>query len=275
MSESDEHSDLEDLEDFLGEEVEEEYLDGDQGEEDPPEGELQAPGPSVTPTPTSPLPATPQRQGRNGPRTSPSAPSAGSNSGGSVQRGDRAKSEMKSEKSSSSQRRPRGNLPAAPTFDGDRRKDPKCFKKYANRVDSYVAIAEKIIDDGEIGLRLHAALEGEAADFLEDVPARVFGEKDGWRVLLKVLKEKYDETRMSKVGNAMKSFFSMQVSSGDKDNKPCTMRDIIDKMDQAARACKDAGLSIPDPVMIYFFFVHSNSSSERQANLLLRTNVEL
>ena len=274
MSESDEHSDLEDLEDFLGEEVDEEYLDGDQGEEDPPQGELQAHGPSVTPTPTSPLPVTPQRQGRNGPRTSPSAPSAGSNSGGSVQRGDRAKSEMKSEKSSSSQRRPRGNLPAAPTFDGDRRKDPKCFKKYANRVDSYVAIAEKIIDDGEIGLRLHAALEGEAADFLEDVPARVFGEKDGWRVLLKVLKEKYDETRMSKVGNAMKSFFSMQVSSGDKDNKPCTMRDIIDKMDQAARACKDAGLSIPDPVMIYFFFVHSNSSSERQANLLLRTNGE-
>ena len=25
--------------------------------------------------------------------------------------------------------------------------------------------------------------------------------------------------------------------------------------------------------MVYFFFVHSNSSSERQANLLLRTNV--
>ena len=59
MSESDEHSDLEDLEDFLGEEVEEEYLDGDQGEEDPPQGELQAHGPSVTPTPTSPLPVTP------------------------------------------------------------------------------------------------------------------------------------------------------------------------------------------------------------------------
>jgi hypothetical protein len=70
-------------------------------------------------------------------------------------------------------------LPSAPTFDGDRKKDPKCFKKYANKVDSYVAIAEKIIDESEIGLRLHAALEGEAADFLEDVPVQAFGQKDG------------------------------------------------------------------------------------------------
>lgn len=75
-----------------------------------------------------------------------------------------------------------------------------------------MAIAEKIIDELEIGLRLHAALEGEAADFLEDVPARAFGQKDGWRVLLKVLQEKFDETRMSKVGSAMKSFCSWHLT---------------------------------------------------------------
>ena len=169
---------------------------------------------------------------------------------------------------SQSQKRPRGNLPTAPTFDGDRKRDPRCFKKYANKVDSYVAIAEKIIDQGEIGLRLHAALEGEAADFLEDVPAKVFGEPDGWKVLLKVLRDKYDEPPMNKVGTAMKNFFQLQIAG----DKTLNMRDIAEHLDRAARQCREAGLEIPDAVMIHFYFQHSGASTERQANLLLRTN---
>ena len=202
------------------------------------------------------------RAGRNGPRSTSHtgdrrSPSGEGGSGRSAKSGD-------------SGRRPRGNLPPAPSFDGDRHKDPKCFRRYALKVDSYVAIAEKIIDESEIGLRLHAALEGPAADFLEDVPAKTFGKEDGWRVLLKILKDKFDESRMTKVGGAMKGFFNLQMPS----DKPATMRDVADFMDKQARACRDAGLTLPDPVMIHFFFQHSNASAERQANLLLRTNGE-
>ena len=118
--------------------------------------------------------------------------------------------------------------------------------------------------------RLHAALEGPAADFLEDVPARTFGKDGGWRLLLKILKEKFDESRMTKVGGAMKGFFSLQMPT----DETVTMRDVADVMDKQARLCRDAGLTIPDPVMIHFYFQHANASSERQANLLLRTNGE-
>ena len=44
-----------------------------------------------------------------------------------------------SSSTSPAQKRPRGNLPPAPTFDGDRKKDPRCFKKYANKVDSHAS----------------------------------------------------------------------------------------------------------------------------------------
>ena len=78
-------------------------------------------------------------------------------------------------------------------------------------MDSYVEIAKNIIDDSEIGLRLHAALEGEAADFLEDVPAKTFGIEAGWQVLLRLLQDKFDEKRMHKVGSAMKGFFKLNL----------------------------------------------------------------
>ena len=167
---------------------------------------------------------------------------------------------------SKEQRKPRGNLPPAPPFSGDRRADPKCFKKYAAKVDSYVEIAKNIIDDAEIGLRLHAALDGDAADYLEDVPARTFGVEQGWRVLLKVLQDKFGETRMHQVSSAMRGFFKLDLSG-----KQHTMLDVMDQMDRAARRCREAELTIPDEIMIYFFFEHAGVSVERQANLLLRT----
>ena len=154
-------------------------------------------------------------------------------------------------------------------FDGDKKKDPKCFRKFVLKVDSYVEIAKNIIDESEIGLRLHAALEGDAADYLEDIPAKTFGTKEGWKVLLQVLKEKFDERRMHKVGSAMKGFFRLDVAG-----KNLTMVEVADAMDKAARRCKEAGLVIPDEVMVFFFFEHTNSSLERQANVLLRTSGE-
>ena len=88
----------------------------------------------------------------------------------------------------------------------------KCFKHWLAKEDSYIEIAKKIIDESEIGLRLHAALEGEALEYLEDMPARTFGGPSGWKVLVQVLREKYDERRMHKIGSAMKGFFSMSIS---------------------------------------------------------------
>ncbi|CAE7660365.1 FCPF, partial [Symbiodinium necroappetens] len=163
---------------------------------------------------------------------------------------DRSSSSAKAKASASghdkdkAQRRPRGNLPPAPTFDGDRRKDPKCFRKYASKVDSYVEIAKNIIDDAEIGLRLHAALDGE---------------------------DKFNEKRMHKVGSAMKGFFKLGQTLNDKSY---TLVEVIDLMDKAARRCKEADLTIPDEVMVYFLFEHTAMSTERQANLLLRTGGE-
>lgn len=92
--------------------------------------------------------------------------------------------------------RPRGNLPQAPSFDGNIKKNPKAFKQWLQKIDSYIEIAKHIIGPEEIGLRLHAALEGDAAAYLEGIPAKTFGVTDGWKVLVQVLKDKFAEKRM-------------------------------------------------------------------------------
>ena len=233
---------MEDLDDFLG-----------LGEEE----ELLADEPAASPQ----RPAA--RSGKIGPRTGAES-SSSSGTGPSPKR-----PSISSLDNAKAQRRPRGNLPTAPVFDGDKKKNPKCFRQYVLKVDSYVEIAKNIIDDSEIGLRLHAALEGDAADYLEDIPAKTFGVKEGWKVLLRVLKEKFDERRMHKVGSAMKGFFKLDVAG-----KNLTMVEVADAMDKAARRCREAGLTIPDEVMVYFLFEHTGSSLERQANILLRTSGE-
>ena len=87
-------------------------------------------------------------------------------------------------------------------------------------------------------------------------------------MLLHVLKEKFDEKKMHKVGSAMKAFFKLQV------DRSWTLTETMDHMDRAARLCKEAGLILPDEIMTHFFFEHSGSSFERQANILLRTGGE-
>ena len=228
-----------------------------------------------------PSPSTPAatRSGRNGPRSSTPSVAGSSKSQGPKSAASpgpspskdssRSASKSRGPEDRGSQKRPRGNLPPAPKFDGDRKANPKCFKVWLGKVDSYVEIARKIIDDSEIGLRLHAALEGKAAEFLEDVPARTFGKVDGWRILLRVLQDKFDEPQVHKIGSAMKGFFKMQLGSGS-----CTMREAADALDKAHRDCRDTGLSMPDAVLIYWYFEHAGVSQERQANLLLRTNGE-
>ena len=206
-------------------------------------------------------------RGRQGPRSSPSSSQASAPAASSPVKASSGEGGEKNKERA--QRRPRGNLPNAPVFDGDRRKDAKCFRKYATKVDSYVEIAKNIIDDAEIGLRLHAALEGEAADFLEDMPARVFGVEKGWQVLLKLLRDKFDEKRMHKVGSAMRGFFKLNLTE-----KSYSMAEVADLMDKAARRCRESNLVIPDEVMVFFFFEHTQLSFERQANLLLRTGGE-
>ena len=152
---------------------------------------------------------------------------------------------------------------AAYSFDGNTKKDPKCFMHWLQKVDSFIGIAKPIIGDGEIGIRLHAALEGDAAEYLEGIPAKTFGVADGWKALVRVLKEKCDEKKMHKVGSATKAFFRMQV------DRNWTLTETMDAMDKAARLCKEAGLTLPDEIMTHFFFEHSGL--EHQANVLLRT----
>ena len=216
-----------------------------------------------------------EKRGKHGPRTSGSAddrdsrPASVARSHTSSRSSPQRAPSQRSEEMGS-RHRPRGNLPPAPPFDGDRKKDAKCFKHWLSKVDSYIEIAKKIIDDSEIGLRLHAALEGEAAEYLEDIPARTFGVTNGWQVLIGVLKEKYDERRMHKIGAAMKGFFNMNTN--EKQNM--TLVEVADLMDKAARRCREADLVLPDEIMTYFFFQHTNANMERQANILLRTGGE-
>ncbi|CAE6964690.1 unnamed protein product [Symbiodinium sp. CCMP2592] len=264
------------IDDFLDDQPEEppgdgdsEHLDGEEAEEEHPDL-LDDQDEELLPEPPR---GGASARGRQGLRTGSQAGSSGGASNGRRpalgNHGDAKTAAKDDDGKARAQRRPRGNLPTAPVFDGDKRKDPKCFKKYAAKVDSYVEIAKNIIDDSEIGLRLHAALEGEAADYLEDIPARTFGVESGWQVLLKLLQDKYDEKRMHKVGSAMQGFFKLNLS-----DRQYTMLETADAMDRAARRCREANLVIPDEIMIYFFFEHAQLSTERQANLLLRTSGE-
>ena len=48
----------------------------------------------------------------------------------------------------------KGYLPKVPGLDGDRQKDPKNYHTYKRRVESFVAIANAVIPEEQIGARL-------------------------------------------------------------------------------------------------------------------------
>ena len=85
------------------------------------------------------------------------------------------------------ERRPRGNIPKIPDFDGDKSKDRYCYRKYVRRVENFVAIASKIISLEEISVRLYNELTGKAFDYMEGTTPDQFDRKDGYKILLKVL----------------------------------------------------------------------------------------
>lgn len=145
-------------------------------------------------TPSSPVPSpTSPMSGRRSPalkassqspealKASSQSPDAGSDRGSKASK----KSTSSATPGDGGRHRPRGNLPQPPSFDGNTKKDPKCFKHWLQKVDSFIEIAKHIIGDDEIGLRLHAALEGDAAEYLEGIPAKTFGVADGWKVLVR------------------------------------------------------------------------------------------
>ena len=159
----------------------------------------------------------------------------------------------------------RGTLPKAPEFNGDKRKDPQCYRKYCRRVDTYVEIALKIISEEEIGLRLYDALSDDAFDFLEGVPAKTFGVKNGWKALLEVLKH-FDEPPILKMGTSMDGFFKLEpLKSGE------TYEELAVRIDKAAQKCSETGLVIPDPIKIRYFFIAAAFSDHQQATLLMST----
>lgn len=94
------------------------------------------------------------RGGRNGPRSASSADDAGNVTPSPTPP---LKSPTRSRRVRTLHHRlplrhpTRGNLPNALPFDGDRRKDPKRFRQWLAKVDSYIAIAEKIIGQDEFG----------------------------------------------------------------------------------------------------------------------------
>ena len=226
---------------------------GDDDSEDPGGDEAAGDHPDLVDDPEEELLPEPgsSLRGRHGLRTgsqagsSDGAASAGKRSATAGNRPSKANGAKEDDGKARAQRRPRGNLPPAPVFDGDRRKDVKCFWKYAAKVDSYVEIAKNIIDDSEIGLRLHAALEGEAAELLGGHPGSHF--RRGIRMAgpLEAVAGQVRREADAQGGVRDAGFLKLNLN-----DRQYTMLETADAMDRAARRCREANLVIPDEIMI-------------------------
>ena len=157
------------------------------------------------------------------------------------------------------QRKPRGNLPPPPSYDGARHKDPKGYRRYFRRVEGWYEIASLIIPEEEIGPRLFHALEGQAFDHFEGVKASTFAHKDGWKKLLKAL-EYFDERLVVKTGSAMDEFYGI---GGVKDGE--TYADAAHRLDRVVQRCHDVQLQIAEPLVIRQFFKMAGFDDDKKA----------
>ena len=108
-----------------------------------------------------------------------------------------------------------GQIPAAPTFDGDIDQDPYCLRHYRKRLSRWVRITKEFLPPNEQALRAREQLKGEAELEFEEVPDDRFDHPDGISRLLADLEESFGEKEIFRQGGAVREYESIGRMQGE------------------------------------------------------------
>ena len=108
-----------------------------------------------------------------------------------------------------------GQVPAAPSFDGDIDNNPYCLRHYRKRLLRWVRITKEFLPPNEQALRAREQLRGEAETEFEEVSDDRFDHPDGIQRLLDDLQESFGEKEIFRQGGTIREFESIGRLQGE------------------------------------------------------------
>ena len=108
-----------------------------------------------------------------------------------------------------------GQVPQAPTFDGDIDADPFCFRKYKKRLMRWCRITREFLPSNEQALRAREQLRGEAETEFEEVSDDRFDTANGIQTLLADLEEAFGERELFRQGGIIREFEAVGRMQGE------------------------------------------------------------
>lgn len=108
-----------------------------------------------------------------------------------------------------------GQIPSAPTFDGDIDSDPYCLRHYKRRLWRWVRITREFLPANEQALRAREQLRGEAELEFEEVGDERFDHEEGIQRLLDDLEVSFGERALFRQGGIIREFESIGRLQGE------------------------------------------------------------
>ena len=108
-----------------------------------------------------------------------------------------------------------GQIPPAPTFEGDIEADPYCLRHYKRRLARWVLITKEYLPANEQALRAREQLRGEAELELEETPDSRYDDPDGINKLLTDLEQSFGERELFRQGGVIREFESISRLQGE------------------------------------------------------------
>ena len=108
-----------------------------------------------------------------------------------------------------------GQVPTAPSFDGDIDKEPYCLRHYKKRLQRWIMITREFLPANEQALRAREQMKGEAEAELAEVDDSRYDHDDGISRLLEDLEVSFGEKELFRQGGAIREYESIGRLQGE------------------------------------------------------------
>ena len=122
-----------------------------------------------------------------------------------------------------------GQVPPAPTFDGDIDSNPYCLRHYTKRLYRWVRITKEFLPPNEQALRAREQMRGDAELELEETPDERYDQTNGIQLLLQDLQESFAEKELFRQGGAIREFESIGRLQGESITAFCRRFRILER----------------------------------------------
>ena len=133
-----------------------------------------------------------------------------------------------------------GAPPAAPTFSGDRKADPRCWEHWRDSVDAWKFRVKHYLPLPEAALLLRDSVTGEALKEIITEPPMTWATDDGIERLVDSMKAPFGEQEIFHTGDLLAAYERIRRGNGEKLHSYCT------RYVRVERALKQVKINISD-----------------------------